>query len=274
MADPSSSFVYYGALVAAGLTSGFAGGLFGIGGGLLRVPIFLYLFPAFGVVSAMVFHMAAGTSLALAVPTSIASAWRQHRSNNLDLSFLKTWIPALVVGVGLGIAASTVSPTQVLKGLFLGLLVFMALYVALPARPVVFQRVPGGLLRGLMATIIGGVSTLLGLSGGVLTTPVLVACGTVIQRAVAISSAGSLAISIVAAAGMIWTGAGVPDRMPYSLGFVDMPAFAIMTPLVMLSAPLGVRVANRISARKLEIFFTALLLALAGDMAWDLVSGH
>ncbi len=274
MTDPSSDIIYYGALIAAGLTSGFAGGLFGIGGGLLRVPIFLYLFPAFGVDSDMVFHMAAGTSLALAIPTSITSAWRQHRADNLDLSFLKTWIPALVAGVVLGILASTVSPTEVLKGLFLGLLVIMAGYVALPSRPVLFQHVPSGPVRSLMAAVIGSVSTLLGLSGGVLTTPVLVACGTVIQRAVAISSAGSLAISLVAAAGMIWTGAGIPNRMPFSLGFIDLPAFAIMTPLVMLSAPLGVRVANRISARKLELFFTCLLLALAVDMAWDLWRSH
>lgn len=274
MTDPSSDFVYYGALIAAGLASGFAGGLFGIGGGLLRVPIFLYLFPTFGVDSDMVFHMAAGTSLALAIPTSITSAWKQHRSDNLDLAFLKTWIPALVVGVALGIVASTVSPTEVLKGLFLGLLVIMAGYVALPSRPVIFEHVPSGPVRSVMAAVIGGVSTLLGLSGGVLTTPVLVACGTVIQRAVAISSAGSLAISLVAAAGMIWTGAGLPNRMPFSLGFIDLPAFAIMTPLVMLSAPLGVRIANRISARKLELFFTCLLLALAGDMAWDLWRSH
>lgn len=267
-------WVYYGVLILAGLASGFCGGLFGIGGGLLRVPIFLYLFSAFGVDSSMVFHMAAGTSLALAIPTSLASTWRQHRSDNLDIPFLKTWIPALVAGVCIGIAASALSPTEALKGLFLSLLVTMAGYVALPARPILFSRVPRGAIRSLMALIIGGVSTLLGLSGGVLTTPALVACGTVIQRAVAISSAGSLVISIVAAAGMIWTGSGLPDRMPFSVGFVDFPAFAIMTPLVMLSAPLGVRVANRISARKLEVFFACLLLALAFDMAWDLFRAH
>ena len=64
MNDESHLVLFFAALILAGLGSGFAGGLFGIGGGLLRIPIFLYLFPAFGVSSDSTFHLAAGTSLA------------------------------------------------------------------------------------------------------------------------------------------------------------------------------------------------------------------
>lgn len=271
MSSETLEITYYLALVAAGIGSGFAGGLFGIGGGLLRVPIFLYLFPAFGVAHESVFHLAAGTSLAVAIPTSIASVGRQYQAGNLNFTFLRTWIPWLLVGVGVGIAASYVCSGHILTAVFIGLLVVMAVYFALPSRPHVANEVPDGILRGLMAMGIGALSTLLGLSGGVLTTPSLVACRETMHRAVAISSAGSLAISMVATGGMIWSGIGVAGRPTWSLGYVDLPALAIMTPTVMLMAPLGVGLANRLSARKLELAFCVLLIALGADLAGKLI---
>ena len=63
----ASDLAYALTLLIAGLGSGFAGGLFGIGGGALRVPILLYLFAAFGVDRDLIMHMAAGTSLAVAL---------------------------------------------------------------------------------------------------------------------------------------------------------------------------------------------------------------
>ena len=74
--------VYAGALLLSGLASGFAGGLFGIGGGLLRVPLFLYLFPAFGVAPEVTMHLAAGTSLAVAVPGTISDLEEERRKRD------------------------------------------------------------------------------------------------------------------------------------------------------------------------------------------------
>ena len=267
MSAEAAGAAYYLALVAAGLSSGFAGGLFGIGGGLLRVPILLYVFQAFGISENLTFHLAAGTSLAVAVPTSMASAYRQYRARNLDLAFLKTWIPWLVVGVVAGILVSYATSGQILKEIFVGLLAVMAIYFLFPSRPHVANEVPTGWLRGLMASVIGGVSTLLGLSGGVLTTPALVACNATMHRAVAVSSAGSLAVSVVAAAGMIATGYGVAGTPAWTLGYVDLPALGLMTPAVILTAPLGVRLANTMRPRALELAFVALLVALGIDMA-------
>ena len=200
----------------------------------------------------------------------MASAYRQHKAKNLDFAFLKTWIPWLVLGVVAGILVSYASPGQILKEIFVGLLGIMAIYFLMPSRPHVANEVPKGFLRGLMAAVIGGVSTLLGLSGGVLTTPSLVACNATMHRAIAVSTAGSLAVSIVAAAGMIATGYGVAGMPAWTLGYVDLPALGLMTPAVILTAPLGVRLANHLRPRALELAFVALLIALGVDMALGL----
>src|SRR5262245_47634519 len=71
----------------AGLGSGFVTGLFGIGGGIVRVPVFAYLLPAFGIDHSIVMHVAVGTSMALVLPSAIAATRKQYAVGGLDLSF-------------------------------------------------------------------------------------------------------------------------------------------------------------------------------------------
>ena len=83
--DEIYRWLLYGlAFILAGIVSGFASGLFGIGGGLLRIPIFLYIFPLFGVNENISMHLAAGTSLALAIPSAIPASIAQYK--------IKIWI--------------------------------------------------------------------------------------------------------------------------------------------------------------------------------------
>ena len=266
MAIEADFYLYLAALFAAGIASGFAGGLFGLGGGILRVPIFLYLFPAFSVANDHVFHLAAGTSLALAIPTCLGSVLRQRKEANLDFALLKGWIPPLLVGVALGLLVSSEVGGSVLRILFVVFLIVQAAYVLLPNRPRLSESLPGRWGLAGVSSVIGTISVLLGLSGGVMTTPALMAFGQSIHRAVAVSSAGGLALSVVATIGMIINGLGVPGRPSYSLGYVDLPAVAVMIPAVLISSSLGVRASNRIPARFLEVTFGLFLVGLAIDM--------
>ena len=74
-----------------GLGSGFASGLFGIGGGIVRIPLFVYLLPLFGVPHPVMMHVAVGTSMALVLPSAVASTRKQLALGNLDLAFFRTW---------------------------------------------------------------------------------------------------------------------------------------------------------------------------------------
>ena len=87
----------------AGLASGFVSGLFGVGGGIVRVPLFAYPLPLFGVPHAVLIHVAVGTSIALVLPSAIASTRKQLALGNLDLAFFRTWALGILVGVSIGI---------------------------------------------------------------------------------------------------------------------------------------------------------------------------
>jgi uncharacterized protein len=264
--------LYAGSMMTAGLVSGFAGGLFGIGGGPLRIPIFLYLFPLFGVDPNVVMHVSVGTSLALGIPTTSTASVSQYRAGNLELPFLRSWIPALLLGVILGLAIVRLASGRFLIGVFVVALAAEAAYMLLGRDDSrLTAAVPTGLKRGLIATSIGTLSTMLGISGGTFVTPVLSACGYPIHRAIAVGTAGGVAISLVGTAGSIVNGLGVAGRPSSSLGYVDMIAFLVMTPAVMMSAPLGVRVASRFDPHRLRIVFGVFLIVVALDMLRNLI---
>jgi uncharacterized membrane protein YfcA len=264
-------WVYAIWLLAAGLASGFASGLFGIGGGLLRVPIFIYMFPAFGMATGLAMHMAVATSLALALPSAISATLSQRRAGNIDAAFLKVWLPPLAVGVVLGVIASRFVADNHLQAAFAIAIAIAAMHMLFSSEDFRLAERLAGWLRTVLAVVLGGVSTLLGLTGGTFITPTLCAFGTPIHRAIATSTVGGLVISTLAAIGYIINGWSVPGLPDHSLGYVDLIAFVVMAPVVMATAPFGVHLANRMNKRLLKRIFGGFLVIVAVDMlngAW------
>jgi len=67
---PFSELVWLAvAAVAAGVVTGILAGLFGIGGGIIVVPVLFELFRIFGVPQEVRMQLCVGTSLAIIVPT-------------------------------------------------------------------------------------------------------------------------------------------------------------------------------------------------------------
>jgi uncharacterized protein len=267
-------WIYAGWLLVAGLASGFAGGLFGIGGGLLRVPIFLYLFPAFGMATGLSMHMATATSLALALPSSISATLSQRRAGNVDVGFLKLWLPPLAVGVVIGVVASRFVEDRHLQAAFAVAILIAAAHMLFSGDGFRLAERLAGWLRSVLAIVLGGVSTMLGLTGGTFITPTLCAFGYPIHRAIATSTVGGLVISTIGAIGYIINGLSVPGLPDHSLGYVDLIAFVVMAPFVMAAAPFGVHLANRLNKRLLKRIFGVFLVIVALDMlngVWHIV---
>src|SRR5687767_15577157 len=86
------------AALATGLVGGFISGLFGVGGGIVIVPVLDTVLGSLGVDAPVRMQVAVATSLATIVPTSIASARAHHRRGAVDLELARRWAPALIVG--------------------------------------------------------------------------------------------------------------------------------------------------------------------------------
>jgi uncharacterized membrane protein YfcA len=259
-------------LLVLGLANGFISGLFGIGGGIVRIPLFVYLLPVLGVAESVLMHTAVGTSVALVIPTAIAASIRQHRQGNLDLGFYRTW----AIGVGVGVVAgSLIAPhvsTEFFKIVFVVFLLAVAVYVGfVPKNVTITPAPPTGLAKLALGGFVGLVALLTGTGGGAIATPTLKACSMPLKRAVAIASATGLVVGLLGTVGFIINGWGAADRPRTSLGFVDVSIFLCMLPTILIGAPLGARLNNRISDKPLEYVYAAFLVAVACDMGYRLV---
>ena len=89
-------------MVATAIPAGFAAGLFGIGGGLITVPILFYIFSALGIEPAYLMHLAVGTSFGIIIPTSIVSVLTHHQHKAVDFGIVKGYGFFVAIGVILG----------------------------------------------------------------------------------------------------------------------------------------------------------------------------
>lgn len=106
------------AAIALGVLAGVLAGLFGVGGGILFVPVLLAL--GLGQIEAQ------GTSLLAILPTVVAGSWNQRRYGNLRPRSAVILGLASIVGVEVGARLATELPEATLRRLFALLLVAVA----------------------------------------------------------------------------------------------------------------------------------------------------
>jgi uncharacterized membrane protein YfcA len=112
-------------------------------------------------------------------------------------------------------------------------------------------------------TVIGTMSTLLGIGGGSLPVPFVNYCRVDMRRAVATSSACGLVLGVVGAATFLWAGRDHPGLPPGAIGYLYLPAFVGIAVASVLTAPYGARLAHSLPVPTLKRAF-AVFLMLAG----------
>jgi len=255
-----------------GAVSGFLSGLFGIGGGIVRLPIFLHLLPVFGVAHSLVMHVGVGTSIALVLPAAIAATRKQVALGNLDLSFYRTWAVGVLVGALVGSLLFPYASTKILTAIFVIYLVLIGIYEGfIKGHVSVPKALPHGAVKLGAAAAIGCMSALTGTAGGTITTPVLQAFGVRIETAIATASATGIVTGGIGTVAAILAGWNVQGLPAYSLGYVDLVIFAVMLPTTMLAAPLGVRIGQTLNKDWLQRAFVILLFVVAADLVFKLV---
>ncbi len=259
-------------LLAFGLVTSLISGLLGIGGGIVRIPLFIYLFPALGTPDESMMHMAIGTSVALVIPTAIASSARQYRQGNLDIGFYRWWAVGIFVGVAGGLALVPYVSTEVFQIVFVVFLLAMVAYVGFVKQTTVLsQSPPRGIVKFALAALIGLASALTGTGGGALTTPSLKAFSVPLKKAVATASATGLVVGVIGAIGYVLQGWNTANRPAHSLGYVDSVVFLGMLPTILIGAPLGARLNNHLSETSLKYLYAAFLLIAAGNLIYKLL---
>lgn len=249
-------------LAAAGLLAGLTGGMLGIGGGIVMVPVFYEILHQSGVSQDVSMHVAVGTSLATIVFNSLRSAAAHNKRDALDWPILKRYGPAIFLGATFGAVLAAFLGGQGLKALFGVVATLFALYIAFaPMRWVLSPQIPNHPLSHVVAAALGCVSALMGIGGGTLGVTAMTLCGVAIHRAVATGAGLGVLIGAPAALGFLLLGLGEPGLPPLSIGYISWGALIILAPTSILAAPWGARIAHALPARALRIVFGVFLAA-------------
>ena len=262
------------AMVLTGVAGGVLAGLLGVGGGLVIVPMLEFALGATGVDPAIRMQIAVATSLATIIPTSIASARAHYQRKAVDIELVRAWAPWIFAGALAGAWVGSQVHSRVLSGVFgcVALLVAVKLMLPLDERTIT-RTVPRGPAIVAAPSLIGFISTLMGIGGGSLTVPTLTFFGEPIHRAVGTSALFGLLIALPGTLGFIITGQSRPD-LPYgSLGFVNWIGLILIAPATVLAAPLGARLAHAMDKRKLSLVFGIFLLIISVRMIYRTVQG-
>ena len=252
------------AMLATGCVAGVLAGLFGIGGGIVIVPVLESALGALGVDPAIRMHVAVATSLATIIPTSIASARAHHRRRAVDVDIVKRWAVWVLIGSALGAYVASNLHSNVLAIVFATLALIVAIkMLLLPTTRNLTNEVPRGLWVPLIPTTIGGLSSMMGIGGGTFSVMTLTVFGEPIHKAVGTAALFGLVISLPGTMGFIVTGLADARVPPGSLGYVSLIGFALIAPATVLTAPLGAKISHGFSERRLGMLFGAFLLVAA-----------
>jgi uncharacterized membrane protein YfcA len=251
-----------------GAAAGLLAGMLGIGGGIIIVPMLIFIFSAQQLPAEMVPQLAVASSLGSIIFTSIAAMRAQAKRGAVDWQLFKQWTLALMAGgFCSGYIASWLSAIAMQRAIAVFLLIVATIMFS-QWKPKPERELPGPVGRTILGFGSGLASALAGIGGGNIIVPLLLFFNVAIVRAVATSSALGLPIALVGSAGYISAGMGEAQLPPGALGFVYLPATLGIAAMTLLTAPVGVAIAHRMPAHLLKRVFSLLLALVALRMLW------
>ncbi|MCI4663104.1 MAG: TSUP family transporter [Neomegalonema sp.] len=255
------SATLFGFFLILGAVVGAFAGMIGVGGGALLAPLLFLAFKALGYDAGQSAHVAVGTSLAIIAPLA-AYSLRARRA--VDTAFLWRAAPWFVAGGVAGGAAAAFAPGAGVS-FALGVTAFVTALAILFAEGGRRQPKPipnTYLTSGLMSLVAAGASAGTGLGGGALVAPLLRLLGSP-STSVAVGAAGA-GVLFATPAALIFLGVGLSAEsvaVPFSLGYINLAAVCVITPMMAAAAPVGAQLGLGFAARPPRLLF-AFVLAL------------
>ena len=238
-------------------------GVFGVGGGAVIVPVLYELFRIIGVPEDVRMPLCVGTSLAIIIPTSIAS-FRAHKARGtVDMDILRAWAVPVVIGTIIGALLARWAPPAVFKIVFVMVAGINAARLIGNFNWRLGDDLPKGPLMRVYGFFTGIFSALMGIGGGQISTMLMTFHNRPIHQAVSTSAGMGVLISIPGALGYMISGYGKMDLPPLSIGFVSLIGFVLFAPISIWTAPFGVKLAHAMPKRKLELAFGCFLLLVS-----------
>ncbi len=252
-------------LLVIGAVTGTLAGLLGIGGGIILVPILLWVLQNHpNIAQANIMQIALATSLTTIIFTALSSIRAHHKRKAIEWAVVKKFAPGMIIGTISGVFIASLLSNEILKIIFSIFLIIIAIQLFLGLVPSGKMGIPNAFETNLIGSGIGCLSALVGIAGGSLTVPLLLWFKIPLRNAIATSAACGLPISAAGAIGYFLL--GLKNGQDFSSGYIYWPAVISLVPTSLLFAPLGAKLAHTLPVGHLKRIFAVLLAFISIKM--------
>lgn len=249
-----------------GVFVGLAAGLLGIGGGAIMVPVLATIFLAQGVPSDQVIHIALGTSMASIIVTSLSSLYAHHKRQGVIWPIVRSLSPGVILGTLFATYIVAHVSSKFLAIFFTCFMIYVAIQMFLNFQPPPARHIPGKIPLFFAGGGIGLVSALVAIGGGTLTVPFLAWHNIPLKKAIGTAAAVGFPIAVTGTLGYVFNGWHVSYSEPYLYGFIYLPAVLSISLVSYFTAPLGAKLAHRLSVPTLKKIFAVFLVLISLKM--------
>ncbi|KZN37534.1 sulfite exporter TauE/SafE family protein [Pseudoalteromonas luteoviolacea] len=253
-----------------GCVVGFLAGLLGIGGGLIIVPILSAILIGFSVLPAeQVIVVAIATSLASILFTSTSSALAHHRNHNVPWHIAPWVMAGVAIGALISGFLTTLIPALVIKWIFLVCVILIAIkmvYASKRSEDASTRTLPKGPWLSAITSVMGALSTMIGIGGGVLIVPLLSFFSIDMRKAIGCAAVSGIVIALFGSIGYIVSGSEKLSLQQGFAGYVYLPALFGIVLTSWFTAPLGAKATQYLPVATIKKVFAFILILIAGKM--------
>jgi uncharacterized membrane protein YfcA len=245
-------------------------GIIGFGTSLIVLPTLAILFPTL-FAPEIALRLATGTTMATMAIGAVAAGITRSRDANVSWPLFALAVLPYAAGALLGPWAARFLPVDVLRLYVAGMLMLVGIWtMGWPRTSGTGQRDWREHTLELRAVFfaIGFASSVAGIASGLFAIPYLCRFSIPLRTVIGTSTVGAALYSTFGTLGHMSAGWGSADLPAWSLGYVYLPALAVMAGASAVCAPLGVRLAGRIDDKLLERALGILILGAALVIAW------
>ena len=256
-------------MIPTAIVAGFFAGFFGIGGGLITIPVLLYIFKNFGINETYIMHLAVGTSFSIIIPTAIASVLTHFKNKAVDVNIVKSYGGFVILGVIIGSYVAAILQTKILVLFFVIVLYILSLNFFFQKDQTKIKLKLNFFNKTIFGISVGFVSSLTGIGGAIMNVPIMKLCGYNINKAIGSSAAIGFFIALFGAAGFLVSGSYLQSNLPLSIGFINIPAFLIFVPITTFMAHIGANLLHKVDKKLISKLFGVFLIIVASKLLFD-----
>ena len=205
-------------------------------------------------------HLTVGTAFTITIFTSTVSVITHNKNKLVDFRIVKTFGAFVVLGVLFGTVFASFMKTKILVLFFSVVVYFFGAYLMM-AQERVKKLKPNSSItsRVILGIFSGFVSAPMGITGAMINVPMLRYLGYPISKCIGSAAAIGFFISFTGSVGFLISGFYFNVDLPFSIGFINIPAIVLFVPVTSFMARVGANTVYKMDKLKAQRLFGVFL---------------